>query len=93
MGVAVFEGTDSQPKICACFFGSFDYNNGLGAQPLKLWPFFDSNSVRYGRLAQLVRAPALHAGGHWFESSIAHFMGEPGRWRQQSSLRCLFRVC
>ncbi len=25
-----------------------------------------------GRLAQLVRAPALHAGSHWFESSIAH---------------------
>ena len=25
-----------------------------------------------GRLAQLVRAPALQAGGHWFESSIAH---------------------
>ncbi len=21
----------------------------------------------------MVRAPALHAGGHWFESSIAHF--------------------
>ena len=25
-----------------------------------------------GRLAQLVRAPALQAGGHWFESSAAH---------------------
>lgn len=25
-----------------------------------------------GRLAQLVRAPALHAGGHWFESITAH---------------------
>ena len=32
-----------------------------------LWPI-------YGRLAQLVRAPALHAGGHWFESSTAHFL-------------------
>ena len=26
----------------------------------------------YGRLAQLVRAPALQAGGHRFESYIAH---------------------
>ena len=25
-----------------------------------------------GRLAQLARAPALQAGGHWFKSSIAH---------------------
>jgi hypothetical protein len=25
-----------------------------------------------GRLAQLVRAPALQAGSHWFESGIAH---------------------
>ncbi len=25
-----------------------------------------------GRLAQLVRAPALHAGGHKFESCTAH---------------------
>ena len=26
----------------------------------------------YGGLAQLVRAPASHAGGHWFESSSLH---------------------
>ena len=26
----------------------------------------------YGRLAQLVRAPALHAGGRRFESCTAH---------------------
>ena len=26
----------------------------------------------FGRLAQLVRAPALQAGGHRFESCIAH---------------------
>ena len=25
-----------------------------------------------GRLAQTARAPARHAGGHWFKSSIAH---------------------
>ena len=29
-----------------------------------------------GRLAQMVRAPALHAGGHWFESSTAHQTGQ-----------------
>jgi hypothetical protein len=28
-----------------------------------------------GRLAQLVRAPALHAGGRWFEPGIAHHIG------------------
>lgn len=27
-----------------------------------------------GRLAQLVRAPHSHCGGHWFESSIAHWL-------------------
>ena len=26
----------------------------------------------FGGLAQLVRAPAPHAGGHWFESSNLH---------------------
>ena len=30
-----------------------------------------------GRLAQPVRAPALQAGGHWFESSIAHHSSSP----------------
>ncbi len=25
-----------------------------------------------GRLAQLVRVPASHAGGHWFETNTAH---------------------
>ena len=29
-----------------------------------------------GRLAQLVRAPALQAGGHRFESCIAHHVPE-----------------
>jgi hypothetical protein len=28
--------------------------------------------IEYGQLAQLVRAFARHAKGHWFESSIAH---------------------
>ena len=30
--------------------------------------------VGIGRLAQLVRAPALQAGGHRFESYIAHHL-------------------
>ena len=30
-----------------------------------------------GRLAQLVRAPPSHGGGHWFESSIAHHISLP----------------
>ena len=35
---------------------------------------FGQQDIRfmYGRLAQLVRAPALQAGGHRFESYIAH---------------------
>ena len=31
-----------------------------------------SSQLIYGRLAQLVRAPALQAGGHRFESYSAH---------------------
>jgi hypothetical protein len=29
---------------------------------------------RKGGLAQLARAPALHAGGHRFDSDILHFL-------------------
>ena len=32
-----------------------------------------------GRLAQLVRALASHARGHWFKSSTAHHTGPPGK--------------
>ena len=38
-------------------------------------PFIGNPQTRacqYGGLAQLVRAPASHAGGHWFESSSLH---------------------
>ncbi len=28
--------------------------------------------IRHGELAQLARAPALHAGGHRFDSDILH---------------------
>ncbi len=31
-----------------------------------------SDSTIYGELAQLARAPALHAGGHRFDSDILH---------------------
>ena len=31
-----------------------------------------ARACQYGGLAQLVRAPASHAGGHWFESSSLH---------------------
>ena len=48
-------------------------------QVVKTRPFhgcnMGSNPVRVttvGGLAQLVRAPASHAGGHWFESSSLH---------------------
>ena len=34
-----------------------------------------------GRLAQLVRAPALHVGCRGFESSIAHQEKHPAIWR------------
>ena len=37
--------------------------------------WFQSSS---GRLAQLVRAPASHAGGRQFESAIAHSAAHPG---------------
>jgi threonyl-tRNA synthetase len=39
----------------------------LSAHPFYLYGFS-------GRLAQLVRASARHAEGHWFESSIAHIL-------------------
>ncbi len=41
---------------------------------------------RRGRLAQLVRAPRLHRGGHPFESDIAHCVEKGDRHRRQK--RC-----
>ena len=35
---------------------------------------------QFGGLAQLVRAPASHAGGHWFESSSLHQIPPHLRW-------------
>ena len=46
-----------------------------------------------GRLAQLVRAPSSHGGGHWFESSIAHQILSPSDEALTSgSTLGLFRV-
>src|SRR5215211_3518725 len=36
--------------------------------------------LAHGRLAQLVRAPRLHRGSHWFESSTAHHRAIRGRF-------------
>ena len=36
------------------------------------WRAASCGSKKQGGLAQLVRAPASHAGGHWFESSSLH---------------------
>ena len=48
-------------------------------QVVKTPPFHGGNTssslvrvTKNGGLAQLVRAPASHAGGHWFESSSLH---------------------
>ena len=48
-------------KNFACFFSKLCYNKRRKFR-----------STKYGGLAQLVRAPASHAGGHWFESSSLH---------------------
>jgi hypothetical protein len=46
----------------------------------------------YGGLAQLVRAPASHAGGHWFESSSLH-QKIPDFLRNQEFFFCFFEIC
>jgi hypothetical protein len=43
-----------------------------------------------GRLAQMARAPALQAGGRWFEPSTAH-PGLAGSSRNHALSRCLAR--
>ncbi len=51
----------SRKMGCVSVFGNLDRN-------LKE----TYNTFVFGRLAQLARAPALQAGGHWFEPSTAH---------------------
>ena len=60
-------------------------------QVVKTRPFHGCNMgsspvrVTNGGLAQLVRAPASHAGGHWFESSSLH---QAKKSTQQGGLFC-----
>ncbi len=35
---------------------------------------FGVEYVRFGAVSSVVRAPASHAGGHWFKSSTAHHL-------------------
>ena len=45
----------------------------MGSSPVRVTTSAIRKGCRsYGGLAQLVRAPASHAGGHWFESSSLH---------------------
>ncbi len=51
-----------------------------------------------GRLAQLVRAPSSHGGGHWFESSVAHsYLFAGARNILQNAVFpgvfCILRIC
>ena len=82
----------SYPK-CHRFESSRRYHRGASGAPepygpLVKWlrhrPFTAVTWVRipygsptYGGLAQQVRAPASHAGGHWFESSSLHQKKNP----------------
>ena len=46
----------------------------------------DGRYAARGRLAQLVRAPRLHRGSHWFESSTAHHEAANGPPRRTPRL-------
>ena len=73
-------------KWCLCPSGGIGRRTGLKIlRVLKLVPvqvrpwapfiiFFKNILYVFGRLAQLVRAPALQAGGRRFESYIAHHL-------------------
>ncbi|SVD75270.1 uncharacterized protein METZ01_LOCUS428124, partial [marine metagenome] len=45
----------------------------------------------YGRLAQLVRAPALQAGGRWFEPGIAHHYEGPSDTLSEGPFSLLYK--
>src|ERR1700694_1542056 len=67
--------------VCATFLSRLTVNNLLSFS-CQLWPVHRCASVRLlpvtcrpdlsGWLAQLVRAPVSHTGGHRFESCAAH---------------------
>ena len=44
---------------------------------LRIITFVAWRERQQGSIAQLVRAPALQAGGHWFESSCSHHENGP----------------
>ena len=46
-------------------------------------PAFAKAMADEGGLAQLARAPALHAGGHRFESDILHIPIGDGNWQKE----------
>ena len=48
------------------------HGGNTGSIPVRVTTDGRNRSRSYGGLAQLVRAPASHAGGHWFESSSLH---------------------
>ena len=61
----------------------------MGSSPVRVTTSAARQGRRqYGGLAQLVRAPASHAGGHWFESSSLH-QKVPDFTRNQE-LFCIF---
>ena len=48
------------------------HGGNTGSIPVRVTTDGWNRSRPFGGLAQLVRAPASHAGGHWFESSSLH---------------------
>ena len=53
-----------------------DFSLNMAAKTIRLKNpafFLITYQQQPGRLAQLARAPARHAGGHWFKSSTAQF--------------------
>ena len=48
------------------------HGGNMGSNPVRV-----TNFISCGGLAQQVRAPASHAGGHWFESSSLHQAENP----------------
>ena len=48
------------------------HGGNTGSIPVRVTTTGEESLPPFGGLAQLVRAPASHAGGHWFESSSLH---------------------
>ncbi len=51
----------------------FGIPHGMGAKDSKESPHFVGAPLEYGPVAQLVRAPPCHGGGHGFESRLGRF--------------------